>query len=121
MIEKEKQVEFYGRVGFLIKNARKKLGHKQEYVANRLGLTRTSYVNIEAGQQKIHLHTLLELSSFFEMDIKEFLPDIDGYTNILLNKSAENKLSKAINRVVEDNENVSEILRRFIKYTENKK
>lgn len=121
MIEKEKQAEFYGRVGFLIKNARKKLGFKQEYVANRLGLTRTSYVNIEGGQQKIHLHTLLELSSLFEQDIRDFLPNIEGYTNISLNKSAESQLSKAINQVVDDSENVSEILRRFIKYTENKK
>lgn len=120
MLTKEEQSEFYKQVGALIKKARLRSDLKQEYVANRLGLTRTSIVNIEKGDQRILLHTVLELAKLLETDVREFFPDITDYANTSLNKNSEEKISKAIDKQIKNTEDVSEILRTFIKYSQKK-
>jgi len=120
VIGKKEQGEFYKQVGGLIKQARLKRDLKQEFIANKLGLTRTSIVNIEQGEQRIQLHAILELAKMFEMDVTEFFPEISVYANTSLNKNSETIISKAIDQQVNDTENVSEILRTFIKYTQKK-
>lgn len=119
MLEKEEQRNFYERVGLMIRNARKKREYKQEYLANRLGLTRTAIVSIEQGDQRIQLHTILEIAKLFEVKITELIPDIDDYTNINLNKYSEVQLSKNLTKF-DNPEDALEILRTFIKYSTNR-
>ena len=116
MLEREEQKKFYEKVGSLIRNARRTRDFKQEYLANRLGLTRTAIVSIEQGEQRIPLHTILEVAKLFDLEIKDLIPDIDDYTNISLNKDSEEKLSKNISKF-DNPEYTLEILRTFIKYT----
>lgn len=46
----------YRRLGERIRAARLRAGLSQERLAGRLGLVRTSVVNIEAGRQRILFH-----------------------------------------------------------------
>ena len=55
--------EFYTETGRRIRAARKAKGMRQSALAEAVGLTRTSIVNIEAGKQKMLMHTLLGIES----------------------------------------------------------
>lgn len=45
----------YQRLGYALRDQRLKLWYSQADVAKKVGLTRTSVVNIEAGRQRIRL------------------------------------------------------------------
>lgn len=45
-------------VGLRIRMIREALGMRQDELAKKISLTRTSVVNIEAGRQRLMLHTL---------------------------------------------------------------
>ena len=46
----------YRQIGARLESIRKVLGLTQDEIAKRIGLERTSVVNIEAGRQRILLH-----------------------------------------------------------------
>lgn len=46
-------------VGRLVRQARKARGLRQSDLADRIGLTRTSVVNLEAGRQEFRLTTMV--------------------------------------------------------------
>jgi len=50
----------------------------QQDLAKALGLTRTSITNIEAGQQKITLHSLYALCERFGLEITDVLPSVSS-------------------------------------------
>lgn len=120
MLTKEEQSIFYKKLGELIRNARKNSDKKQETLAYELGITRTSLVNIEHGNQKIPIHVLLDLARILRIEISELLPNIEISTGNL-NKRYEAKLSNEISQQVDDPDNVMKILKDFIKLTQNKK
>ncbi len=53
---------FYERVGANIRKRREYLGCTQEIIAQDIGISRTAFVNIEAGRQGIAVHRLLEIA-----------------------------------------------------------
>jgi len=57
----------------------KRLSHKlsQGQLADSVGLQRTSITNIEAGTQKVQLHTLYEIASVLQCSIGDLIPDIE--------------------------------------------
>lgn len=119
MLTKEEQSEFYKKVGILIRNARSKANYKQEYVANEIGLTRTSLVNIEQGIQKIQLHALLEVAKILDVNFLDLIPgvvDVDKK----FDKKSEQTLSKEIDKQVNDTEATFDILKKFIKLSQTK-
>ncbi len=121
MVGKQEQIEFYKKVGALVRKARVERELKQEYVANQLGLTRTSIVNIEQGEQKIQLHAILLLAKLYEMDVREFFPDIEKFSNTTLTKDSEEKISEVLEKqVIQDSAEVLKKIRNFIKYTQRK-
>lgn len=52
----------YGLVAMKIRHVRETLGLQQEELAKRVGYTRTSIVNIEAGRQRLPLHVVEEIA-----------------------------------------------------------
>ncbi len=52
----------YRMIGFRIALEREKINMTQEILAKKIGLDRTSIVNIENGRQRIMLHTVEEIS-----------------------------------------------------------
>lgn len=61
-----------------IRAARIEADLTQEELANELGLSRASVVNIELGNQRILLHHLYLIAMATNVDILYFLPSITG-------------------------------------------
>lgn len=72
MTDKDK-ADFYSKIGSNIKAAREKKGVKQHVLAEMLGLSRASVVNIEKGRQHVTLHTLWQIASLLSTNFSEFL------------------------------------------------
>ena len=73
---KENEQSFlYQSVGNQIRLLRKKSGFSQAELADALGLSRASVVNIEKGRQHPSLHLLIDLSRIFNVAITDFLTD----------------------------------------------
>jgi transcriptional regulator with XRE-family HTH domain len=60
----------YSKIGGHLKELRKSRGYTQEDVANAVGLTRTSVVNIEKGRQRVPLHILFAISKFVNVEVE---------------------------------------------------
>jgi DNA-binding XRE family transcriptional regulator len=120
MLTKEQQVLFYKKLGESIKAARIQGKHKQESVAHHLGLNRISIVNIEKGKQKVQVHTLIELASYFNVKMDDLLPPLDYFKSVSI---VDPKLAKSIQKEleqVEDKEEIGIRLKDFISYLKSK-
>jgi transcriptional regulator with XRE-family HTH domain len=60
--------------GKLLRQARRKAGLTQEVLADRVGLTRTSITNIEAGRQPVNLELLYRFAAAVQSDAADLLP-----------------------------------------------
>ncbi|MCG8066712.1 MAG: helix-turn-helix domain-containing protein [Candidatus Thiodiazotropha taylori] len=71
------ELALYEKIGAIIKNRRRSLKLTQSYVADRVGITRTSVTNIEKGAQKTPLYTLYKLAVILDMSPNEMLPALE--------------------------------------------
>jgi transcriptional regulator with XRE-family HTH domain len=55
----------YKNLGIVIRHLRGKRGMTQEALAKHMGWTRTTVVNIEAGNQRFMPHDIVKLAAFF--------------------------------------------------------
>lgn len=67
----------YVYIGGRLRERRRALGLTQAQVAQRLGVTRTSITNIEAGRQKLPLDLLYELCVALNLDVATLVPPLD--------------------------------------------
>jgi DNA-binding XRE family transcriptional regulator len=72
----EKIAELYKEIGARIRSYRRKIAMKPEILAEHLGLTRASIVNIEKGRHKPAIHTLLEISEVLQIPYVDLIPSI---------------------------------------------
>jgi len=121
VLTKEEQENFYKKLGLQIRIARKNAKYKQEILALELGLTRTSLVNIEHGNQKIPLHILLDLARILEVEMIELLPTMNSLNIFNLSKKSESSLSKEVEQKVDNLDRAMEKLKHFITITQIKK
>jgi DNA-binding XRE family transcriptional regulator len=56
-----------------IKKIRKKSGYSQEYVAKKINVARTTYVQIEKGERELNLSEAKVLSELFDITLEELL------------------------------------------------
>jgi transcriptional regulator with XRE-family HTH domain len=87
--------KYYQVIGELIAVKRKVIKIRQEDLAKAIGLTRTSIVNIEAGRQRLSIHTLYRIADVLKTDIHSLLPkstqDIDAQiARVAIHNLAEN-------------------------------
>ena len=68
------QDNFYKLVGTKITNYRKERKMSQAAFATRLGLSRSSIVNIELGRQHTPPHVLWQIAQVFALPINELFP-----------------------------------------------
>lgn len=66
--------DLYGEVGRKLRQARVTQGFSQERLAQQLGISRASVVNIEAGRQRAPLHLLWQLSEALATDLSMLIP-----------------------------------------------
>jgi transcriptional regulator with XRE-family HTH domain len=68
--------ELYRELGRRIRKARERNGEKlsQDALAKRLGISRASVVNIEAGRQRAPLHLLWQIAELLGTDLTQLIP-----------------------------------------------
>jgi transcriptional regulator with XRE-family HTH domain len=65
----------YGEVGGLIQKVRTSRNMTQETLAEHISLSRTSVTNIERGEQKFLLHTLMDIAQALQVPPASLLPE----------------------------------------------
>jgi len=63
----------YASLGATIRAYRRSRGLSQKAVAEILGVHRVSLTMIENGNQRLHIHQLLQLSEIFEVSVPSLL------------------------------------------------
>lgn len=66
--------EIYVSLGQRIRSARESANLRQDELADRVHMTRTSITNIERGNQRIQIHTLFALAKALDVTPQELLP-----------------------------------------------
>jgi len=66
--------EIYREVGRKIRQTRENQHLSQDSLAQRLGISRTSMVNIEAGRQRAPLHVLWQIAELLETKLTLLIP-----------------------------------------------
>ena len=67
----------YQLLGDRLKQRRLEFSKPQAWLAERVGLRRTSITNFEAGRQKVPLHVLYGLSEALEVEVADVLPTLE--------------------------------------------
>lgn len=68
----------YKEIGERIRIRRNELGMTQEYLAQQIGLKRSSLTNIEGGNQRIRVHTLYAIARVLVLNIIDLLSSEDS-------------------------------------------
>ncbi len=66
----------YSTLGALIKEHRNQKGLTQAELAKKVGLPRTGIANIEAGRQRLYLHTLINIANALDINICSVIDQI---------------------------------------------
>ncbi len=74
--------DFYSELGTRIRKARMDSQINQDVLAQQLGLTRASIVNIEKGRQRPMVHTLIEIAAILNVNFTSLIPGI--YKELIL-------------------------------------
>lgn len=67
---------FYPGFGRNIRRLRQARGLTQEALAQRVGMSRTTITNVEAGRQHVPLHALIWIAEALKVRPAELLPDV---------------------------------------------
>jgi transcriptional regulator with XRE-family HTH domain len=63
-----------------IRYLRESKGYSQDYVASMLGISQSTYANIELGKAKVTMERLMQISEILEADIHRLIDDdYSGY------------------------------------------
>ena len=68
----------YEAIGSAVATARRAKGVSQDDLAGALGLSRGSVSNIEAGRQKLLVHTLMRAAQYLGVPVAQFIPDANA-------------------------------------------
>lgn len=85
-------MEFYKQLGEKLKKARIDANKSQESLAQILGLSRVTVVNIEKGRQKILIHNLVAAANFLEVKLSDLLPSEQN--DIEVNQDIVSKINR---------------------------
>jgi transcriptional regulator with XRE-family HTH domain len=70
--------QLYKAIGDQIQAARARSRMTQTELAQRVGRTRSSIANIEAGRQRAMIHTLLQIADVLGVALRELVPERDS-------------------------------------------
>lgn len=85
-------MEFYQQLGEKLKKARIDANKSQEALAQTLGLSRVTVVNIEKGRQKILVHNLVDAANFLEVKLSDLIPT--EQINLEVNEEIVSKINR---------------------------
>src|SRR6185312_11435853 len=92
------------RVGANVRLHRIRMGLRQDKLAARVGLSRTSVVNLEAGNQNVTLNKLVAYASALGVDITDLTGRMDTVCIevIVTGVAVQNKLPAEIMKALKD-------------------
>lgn len=93
------QGPFYVELGAKISHLRRDRALKQEELAAKVGLTRTSITNIEKGRQPVQAHILVMLATALQVSIVELLPQ-DNLSNSVQLSALKQKERDWVARII---------------------
>jgi len=67
---------FYATVGSRVRRARAGRGMSQAALAMKIGFTRSSVANLEAGRQRIALHLLVQIARALDCQPATLIPEV---------------------------------------------
>ncbi len=111
MTEDTIQSDFYIAVATKLKIARQIRGVDQESLAQMLGLTRTSIINIEKGRQRPSVYQLWLIARFLHIPILDLIPTSQLHDKLEVWKA------KVENNAEIDNQSDQNVLINFISAT----
>lgn len=82
--------DVYRQIGVRIAHARRQAKMTQQEMADEIGLTRTSVVNIEKGRQKILVHTLLAIGRRLNITAVKLLEGISDVQDSKIETNLKN-------------------------------
>lgn len=71
-----------------IKSIRKTQQWSQEEMAEKMGISQSSYAKIERGETKLHIDKLVQIAEIFKMEINELLSSDKGLV-LLVNENGD--------------------------------
>jgi transcriptional regulator with XRE-family HTH domain len=71
--------DLHARIGARIRAARTKAGMSQAQLSGKIGMSRSSVANLEAGRQGIPAERLVTLGTVLDLDLADLLP-VPGVT-----------------------------------------
>jgi len=96
--------DLYKEIGERIKEKRenRKPKFSQQKLSKRIGISRTSMVNIEKGRHHIQIHTLYHIASALGTDIEFLLPVLDGEKLLKVTSPVElsTKTKKSLEKLI---------------------
>ena len=99
-LRKEQKTRLYKLLAERIKAKRQ--GMSQEDVAKRIGVSRTTLINIESGDQSVPLHVLLALAHVFQCRLEDLLPQPEEYEKVDMMQVRSSELPPETARVVSE-------------------
>lgn len=87
--------DFYAHVGAKVRSARVAADVSQELLAHRVGLTRSSIANLEAGRQRVALHLFVSISHALNKDVCELLPEKPKTQSLPILTDIQDKLANS--------------------------
>lgn len=113
--------KYYLVIGERVAIRRKALKMKQEDLAKAIGLTRTSIVNLEAGRQRIPIHTFYSIAEALKTNVHDLLPkDIQEIDEQIARVAVRNLAESVGLDPVEHEEELKEMIERLNRMKEGK-
>lgn len=98
---REKQREtFYKVLGRTISRLRLETKKSQEELAKRVGISRTTLVNIENGTQSVSLHVVIAISQVLRCDLGSMLPAREEYETVDMEDNLPPEAADVVNEVI---------------------
>jgi transcriptional regulator with XRE-family HTH domain len=109
-MEREKTDKFYQKLGTLVATARQNKQVTQAQLANAIGKTRASVVNMEKGRQRPPLHLIWAIADYLEIHPLTLLAPL-AYSH---KKEQETAYLKQIQRQVKDSQKHQDAMTDFL-------
>jgi transcriptional regulator with XRE-family HTH domain len=105
--------DLYGEVGRKLRQARVTQGLSQERLAQQLGISRASVVNIEAGRQRAPLHLLWQFSEALATDLSLLIPRREELSPAAKEATLDPAMVKQIREAANNDSDAIKVLTRF--------
>jgi transcriptional regulator with XRE-family HTH domain len=104
-MDKARQKQLYEEIGDRVKQFRNEENLTQEKLANSIGVSRTSIVNIEGGNQHAPLHVLWDIAETLDRDLESLIPS---------KREVQPNVYDQVDEAYADDEEVAKDLKEFI-------